>query len=189
MLTSLGLLKIEIVNVIVSTNLDQPIDIEKIASKLPHAEYEPEVFPGLIYRRSDPKATVIMFSTGKMTSIGAKSEKEGRLAIDTTVRELNKYFTRPPKYRQITTENLIAVGRLTDTIDLTKVVMSISPVRYEPTVYPAAIHKFAPHASILIYRTGNLIYSGARSESEARKGITGFSDLLRTKGCLISKGK
>lgn len=179
--------EIEVVNVIVSTRLDQSIDIEKMAVTLKRAEYEPEVFPGLIYRRSDPKATIIMFSSGKITSIGTKSERDGKLAIDKTVSELSNYFPRKPTYGPITTANLVAVGRFPSGIDMHKVLMTIVPIDYQPRKYPGAIHKVSPHSSILIYSTGRVIYSGARSEAEAKNGIMNLLRELGKKGCFVQQ--
>lgn len=62
-----------IVNVVASTFVKSTIDIEKLAMIPKQVNYEPEVFPGLIYRRQNPKATVIMFASGKITSVGTKS--------------------------------------------------------------------------------------------------------------------
>jgi len=53
--------------------------------------YEPEVFPGLIYRMQDPKTVFLIFSTGKVVCTGAKSKKIVRdafLKLNHEVREL-----------------------------------------------------------------------------------------------------
>ncbi len=181
--------QIRIVNVIVSTRLNQPIDIERVAASVKGTEYEPEVFPGLIHRRQDPKATVIMFSTGKMTSIGTKSEQEGKVAIDNTISELRSFFLAEPSHGEVTTENLLAVGRFPGTIDLPKVAKTIEAVTYEPSTFPAAIYKAKIHASISIYHTGKLTYTGARSEAEARRGLSNLFQKLEREGCLIHMGE
>ena len=36
--------------------------------------YEPEQFPGLIYRMQDPKTVLLLFASGKLVCTGAKSE-------------------------------------------------------------------------------------------------------------------
>ncbi len=38
--------------------------------------YEPEQFPGLIHRMSDPHVVLLIFSSGKMVITGAKREEE-----------------------------------------------------------------------------------------------------------------
>ena len=38
--------------------------------------YEPEQFPGLMYRMESPKVVFLIFSTGNIVCVGAKTEDE-----------------------------------------------------------------------------------------------------------------
>jgi transcription initiation factor TFIID TATA-box-binding protein len=38
--------------------------------------YEPEQFPGLIYRMEEPKVVILLFASGKLVCTGAKKEEE-----------------------------------------------------------------------------------------------------------------
>ena len=67
--------KIKIENVVASTSLGEELDLQSIALALDGAEYEPEQFPGLIYRLKDPKtATLILELTAgivaEVTTLG-----------------------------------------------------------------------------------------------------------------------
>ncbi|MHA1386414.1 MAG: TATA-box-binding protein, partial [Candidatus Helarchaeota archaeon] len=56
------------------------------------AIYEPEVFPGLIYRMTNPKAAFLIFSSGKIVIAGAKNEdiiKNGIKKLKTQLKELD----------------------------------------------------------------------------------------------------
>jgi transcription initiation factor TFIID TATA-box-binding protein len=44
--------------------------------------YEPELFPGLIYRMVDPKVTLLIFVSGKVVVTGAKTEESLQQAIE-----------------------------------------------------------------------------------------------------------
>ncbi len=70
----LGKPKIEIQNMVASGNLHCRIDLEVAADVLDNVMYEPEQFPGLIYRMQDPKTVLLLFSSGKLVCTGAKSE-------------------------------------------------------------------------------------------------------------------
>ena len=52
------------------------IDLEKVTYSLKRTMYEPEQFPGLIYRMDDPKVVILIFATGKLVITGAKKEAE-----------------------------------------------------------------------------------------------------------------
>ena len=67
--------KIVIQNMVASGNLHGKIDLEIAADVLENVMYEPEQFPGLIYRMKTPKTVLLLFSSGKLVCTGAKSEE------------------------------------------------------------------------------------------------------------------
>jgi len=69
-------LDIEIQNIVASGELGRTIDLDKAAYMLGKAMYEPEQFPGIIHRMSEPKVVILLFSTGKFVCVGAKKEEE-----------------------------------------------------------------------------------------------------------------
>ena len=71
----LGKPKIVIQNMVASANLHGSIDLETAADILDNVMYEPEQFPGLIYRMKDPKTVLLLFASGKLVCTGAKSEE------------------------------------------------------------------------------------------------------------------
>ena len=67
--------KIVIQNMVASANLHSKIDLEIAADVLENVMYEPEQFPGLIYRMKNPKTVLLLFASGKVVCTGAKSEE------------------------------------------------------------------------------------------------------------------
>jgi len=54
-----------------------PIRLEGLASTHSHfCSYEPELFPGLIYRMADPKIVLLIFVSGKVVLTGAKTRDD-----------------------------------------------------------------------------------------------------------------
>ncbi|MHA1688123.1 MAG: TATA-box-binding protein, partial [Promethearchaeota archaeon] len=64
--------KIENVVGTVTVDIEGRLDLVKIAKNLPDVEYNPERFPGIILRIDKPKATFLIFSTGKMVITGLR---------------------------------------------------------------------------------------------------------------------
>jgi len=87
----LGKPKIVIQNMVASANLHGKIDLETAADILDNVMYEPEQFPGLIYRMSDPKTVLLLFSTGKLVCTGAKSEEMVYESVAKIYEVLNDY--------------------------------------------------------------------------------------------------
>jgi transcription initiation factor TFIID TATA-box-binding protein len=57
------------------------LDLESIAGSLPGVQYRPDTFPGLVYRLRKPKATTLIFRSGKMVCAGAKREEDANQAV------------------------------------------------------------------------------------------------------------
>ena len=65
-----------VVNLVVTANLNQSLDLFQTAMKLDNVEYEPEQFPGAILRIEEPKLTLLLFKNGKVICAGAKREED-----------------------------------------------------------------------------------------------------------------
>jgi transcription initiation factor TFIID TATA-box-binding protein len=78
----LGKPKIDVVNMVASANLHGKIDLEAMSDVLEHVMYEPEQFPGLIYRMGEPKVVMLIFASGKLVITGAKREEQVHEAVE-----------------------------------------------------------------------------------------------------------
>ena len=72
----LSKLELKIQNIVASASLGGMIDLEKAAYTLGKTMYEPEQFPGLIYRMDEPKVVILLFASGKLVCTGAKKEQD-----------------------------------------------------------------------------------------------------------------
>jgi transcription initiation factor TFIID TATA-box-binding protein len=82
--------EIKIQNIVASGNIGKDLNLNTLAMKLPNTEYEPEQFPGLVYKLAEAKATFLLFSNGKIVCTGTKSEKEVKDALDKLIEHLKK---------------------------------------------------------------------------------------------------
>ena len=72
----IGKPELKIQNIVASANLSGLIDLERAAYSLGRKMYEPEQFPGLIYRMDEPKVVILLFASGKLVCTGAKQEED-----------------------------------------------------------------------------------------------------------------
>ena len=72
----IGKAEIKVVNMVASANLSGSIELDDCAYSLGRTMYEPEQFPGLIYRMDDPKVVILIFATGKLVCTGATREED-----------------------------------------------------------------------------------------------------------------
>lgn len=62
--------EISVKNLVVQIYFKYRIDVDETINTLPRAIYEPDQFPGIIYRNVDPKAVVLLFVSGKSICVG-----------------------------------------------------------------------------------------------------------------------
>jgi transcription initiation factor TFIID TATA-box-binding protein len=82
--------EIKVVNIVASANLLGRIELEDCAYSLGKTMYEPEQFPGLIYRMDDPKVVILLFASGKLVCTGATKEEDVYIAVDNLHKDLEE---------------------------------------------------------------------------------------------------
>jgi len=81
---------VTIQNVVASVELGGIIDLETAMYSLKRTIYEPEQFPGLIYRMDEPKVVFLLFTSGKLVCTGARTEEDIRKAVTKLQETLRK---------------------------------------------------------------------------------------------------
>jgi transcription initiation factor TFIID TATA-box-binding protein len=82
--------QVNIQNIVAAGSVGMDLNLNVLAMKLENTEYEPEQFPGLVYKLPDQKATFLLFSNGKIVCTGTKSEEEVNKALDKLIENLKK---------------------------------------------------------------------------------------------------
>jgi len=126
--------KITIENIVASTSLAEHLDLSRIALALDGSEYEPEQFPGLIYRLQEPKTAVLIFRSGKVNCTGAKNIEDVKRTIKIIIDKLKAADIEVYDDPQIIVQNIVAVYDLESELNLTDIAMSLGleNVEYEP---------------------------------------------------------
>ncbi len=68
--------KINVQNIVASGSIDLMLNLNLLALELENTEYEPEQFPGLVYKLDNPTATFLLFSNGKLVCTGTKTRQQ-----------------------------------------------------------------------------------------------------------------
>lgn len=67
---------VKVVNIVASAKLGGKVDLEKAVFTLGKTMYEPEQFPGLIYRMDVPKVVILIFASGNLVCTGGTKEED-----------------------------------------------------------------------------------------------------------------
>jgi transcription initiation factor TFIID TATA-box-binding protein len=81
---------VNVQNIVASGSVGMDLNLNVLAMKLENTEYEPEQFPGLVYKLPELKATFLLFSNGKVVCTGTKSEQEVHAALDKLIENLKR---------------------------------------------------------------------------------------------------
>lgn len=82
--------EITVQNVVASGSIGMDLNLNKLAMRLDNTEYEPEQFPGLVYKLDEAKATFLLFSNGKIVCTGTKSKEQVMAAVERLVEILHE---------------------------------------------------------------------------------------------------
>src|SRR3989338_5589367 len=91
--------RVKVQNMVASGAIGMDLNLNNLAMDLDNTEYEPEQFPGLVYKLPGTRATFLLFSNGKIVCTGTRSEVKLREAVDQLVRVLVK-VTKDKKYKR-----------------------------------------------------------------------------------------
>ncbi len=83
--------QINVQNIVASGNIGMDLNLNTLAMKLDNTEYEPEQFPGLVYKLMEAQATFLLFSNGKIVCTGTKSEEMVHKAVDKLIENLQRF--------------------------------------------------------------------------------------------------
>ncbi len=87
--------RVAVTNIVCSYDIGRFINLNRVVAtlSLEAIEYEPEQFPGLVYRIKDPKIVALLFSSGKIILTGGKNLDDVRKGLDFLEESLKDVLT------------------------------------------------------------------------------------------------
>lgn len=162
-------MEIVIQNVVASSSIGVPLDLQKISMSLEDAEYVPEKFPGLIYKLKDPKTAMLLFTSGKLVCTGAKSVAMVHKAVGIVLGNIAKLGIEVPEKPDIKVQNIVATSDLKKDLNLNTIAISLGleKVEYEPEQFPGLVYRVEkPKVVMLLFGSGKIVCTGAKQISD-----------------------
>lgn len=158
-------------NVVATANLNQTIDLKKIMSVFPLSKYDPVKFPGVVIRQKNTRTVLLIFKSGSVVCTGTKSEAMAENAIKQFVSKIQSYVATII-LSKIKIENMVASANFENKIHLELAARKLPRSLYEPEQFPGIIHRLCdPKTVVLIFASGKLVCTGAKSSSEISLSI------------------
>jgi transcription initiation factor TFIID TATA-box-binding protein len=166
--------EINIQNIVASTKFAEKLDLDVIAQSIKETEYEPEQFPGLIYRIKEPKTATLLFTSGAANCTGAKSLDDVKANIKIIADKLEKIGIEVFKEHKIVIQNIVATSDLKGELNLSEVAVALGleKVEYEPEQFPGLVYRLEdPNVALLLFGSGKIVCAGAKKIDEVNTAI------------------
>jgi len=165
---------IEIVNVVASTSIGQEINLNQVVRALEGADYDPERFPGLVYRTKNPKTAALLFRSGKIVCTGGKGVDEAYRGIENVFQSLRNIGIDVRRTQEIKVQNIVASANLNSPLNLNAVAigLGLENVEYEPEQFPGLVYRMSdPKVVILLFGSGKLVITGGRKPADVTNAV------------------
>ena len=167
-----------VVNIVLTVNLDTILDLKTIAEKLKVA-YHPDTFDGVVYRIKSPKFTAIFLKKGKIVCNLKKLEdlELWQPVFEEILRDLGIEF------RQIKPEiqNIVIASDLGRTLDLNHLVvlLGFDNVEYNPESFVGLVYRIPEYqATLMIFSSGKVNILGTKKPGDARLALDKLKEMI-----------
>ncbi|XP_039644737.1 TATA-box-binding protein-like isoform X2 [Perca fluviatilis] len=158
----------QIQNIICTVNLGCQLDLDLIARKAWNVEYNPKVYKALTMRLRKPRTTAMIYKSGNLVCLGAKSVAQARLAARRFSRIVQK-LGFPVRFLNFKIQNMMASCD-TFTVSLEQLALQ-EHCSYEAELFPGLFYTGIPNVSIVIFATGKLSLVGATTEAQMYEAL------------------
>lgn len=172
-------------NIVVSVSLHQTIDLNKLTERYKDIQ-EKENFPGLVVKITKPKATILLFGSGKLVMTGIQLLEHIPIIMEKILKKLEDaeiFVTEEPT---IKVENIVVRGDFHKKINLDLSSLLLDRAIYEPEVFPGLIYKILEPNQIcfLIFSSGRIICTGANDLAIIKNEVKNLAITLKKEGVL-----
>ena len=173
-----NLIKIE--NIVSTADLGCRLNLREIALRAKNVDYNPKRFSAVIMRIKEPKATALIFSSGKIVTLGTKNEEQSRTACRKFAKII-KSQDYPVSLKDFKIQNIVGSANSEFKISLIKLHLCFikyinckkeNSVFYEPELFPGLIYRMIePKIVLLIFTSGKIVLTGAKARDDIYNGF------------------
>jgi transcription initiation factor TFIID TATA-box-binding protein len=156
------------------------LDLRKIALRCRNTEFNPRRFAAVIMRLREPRATALIFASGKMCVTGTKSSHNASLASKKFAIIIEKVGFKTQPMIDFKVQNIVGTTDVGFPIRLEGLVYAHSTfASYEPELFPGLIYRLvSPRVVFLIFVSGKVVITGAKTEKDMSAAFTKMYPVL-----------
>ena len=156
------------------------LDLRRIALRCRNTEFNPRRFAAVIMRLREPRATALIFASGKMCVTGTKSTHNASLASKKFALIIEKVGFKIQPVIDFKVQNIVGTADVGFPIRLEGLVYAHSTfASYEPELFPGLIYRLmSPRVVFLIFVSGKVVLTGAKTEKDMSDAFTKMYPVL-----------
>jgi len=165
---------IKIENVVASTAIGTKLDLNQVITVFEKAEYNKERFPGVVYRTTNPKTAALIFGSGKIVCIGAKSIADVNTGLTKVFNKLREMGTEIVDKPEIKIQNIVASADLGRGLNLNAIAigLGLENIEYEPEQFPGLVYRLSsPKVVMLLFGSGKIVITGGKKPEDAEAAV------------------
>jgi transcription initiation factor TFIID TATA-box-binding protein len=179
-------MNVKVENMVSAITLNQKIDLKNLVEITTGLEYNPDRFPGVVYRVREPKLAMLIFSSGKVICTGARSKEDIERAVENLLEKLKEGGIEVKEKPGIEIQNIVASAKVDFRVNLDLLAMESENTEYEPEQFPGLVFRLAePKTVMLIFRSGKMIITGAKTQGDAQKAAEETNKIIKEIGAII----
>lgn len=158
-------------NVVAVTTVAGRLCVDDLATQIPGATLDLRLSK-LVVRLARPKVTVLAFGSGKVVFTGLKQTDAVAPALATllaVLRTAGADLAEPVPAARVV--NVVASGRFADGVSLIRLALArtFERIEFDPEQFPGLVYRSQAGPVVLIFSTGSLVITGARSLAHAQE--------------------
>jgi len=179
--------QVKVENVVAFASLGKEIPLNQLVTDIENTEYEPEQFPGLVYRTTEPRAAALIFSSGKIVCTGAKSIDMAKVAMKKVVTRIKDIGIDLPDKFNIKVENIVASSKIKAQLNLEEIAFALENAEYEPEQFPGLVYRInEPRVAFLLFSSGKIICTGAHTIDDIHTALGKLKGKLQDIGIKVT---
>ncbi len=179
---------VKVTNIVFGVDLGGGVPLDRIATNLENAEYEPESFPGLVYRIPTHKATALVFTSGMCILSGINTLEKAISAAEKMIEDFKSIGITFEREVELKIVNLVVSANIHGILDLNKIVYELGDCEYEPEQFPGLIYRMEETGVVmLLFNSGRVIVTGSKSVSLSVESLRILEKKLKEIGGYIEK--
>ncbi len=178
---------INIENVVASTGIGQELDLQSVAMDLEGADYDPEQFPGLVYRTQNPKSAALIFRSGKIVCTGAKSTDDVHQSLEIVFDKLRELQIEVEEDPEVIVQNIVSSADLGRNLNLNAIAIGfgLENIEYEPEQFPGLVYRLEePKVVALLFGSGKIVITGGKKPKNAEDAVDKIVSRLEDLGLI-----